>query len=72
VTDQQPNVNKQGIGKIGGPAVAFAVVEILTWALQQFWNVPVPANIQMDIAMVLSMLFVYVIPHDLLSKNPSN
>jgi hypothetical protein len=62
MTGIQPNVNTLGFGKVSGPPIAFAIVEIFTWVLQQFWNVPVPANIQMDIALVLSMLFVYLIP----------
>jgi hypothetical protein len=68
MTNIQPNINAVGVGKVSGPPIAFAIVEILTWALQQFWNVPVPGNIQMDIALVLSMLLVYLIPHDAVSK----
>lgn len=67
MTDQV-NVPSQGYGKASGPPIAGAITEIFSWVLLTFYKVDVPANIQIDFAMVLATFLVLLVPHDLFSK----
>lgn len=71
MTTTQQDVSGQGLGKLGGPPLGFAVAEILCWLCLQFLSITVPTNIEMDMALVLSMVMVYILPHDILTKNPT-
>jgi hypothetical protein len=50
--------------KVVAGAAAGAVTTIVVWAVQQFANVTIPAEVATAISTVLSAAAGYVIPHD--------